>query len=156
MGNPILPLQSNEVERAARSLGIQPQLLDVRNPEDLPRAFDKAATERAEGLVVALDGLTQGDLRRDRRAAAKGRLPSIYATKEYVDLGGLMSYGASDVYMYHRAAMFIDKILKGVKPADIAVEQPAKFELAVNLRTAKALGLAVPPSLLLRADMVIE
>src|SRR5262245_16592334 len=94
MGNPVLPLQWKEVERAARSLGIQPQLLDVRRPEDLPRAFDTAAKERAEALIVALDGLTQGNLRLIAELAAKNRLPSIYAAREYADSGGLSSYGA--------------------------------------------------------------
>jgi len=156
MGNPVLPIQWKEVERAARSLGIQPQLLDVRRPEDLPRAFDAAAKQRAEALIVGLDGVTQGNLRLIAELAAKQRLPSIYAAKEYVDFGGLITYGTSDLYMYHRAATFVDKILKGAKPADLAVEQPTKFELAINLKTAKALGVTIPHSLLLRADHLIE
>jgi putative ABC transport system substrate-binding protein len=156
MSNPVLPLQWKEVERAARSLGIQPQLLDVRRPEDLPRAFDAAAKQRAEALVVGLDGVTQGNLRLIAELAAKQRLPSIYGAKEYVDFGGLITYGASDLHMYHRAATFVDKIFKGAKPADLAVEQPTKFELVINLKTAKALGLTISPSLLLRANQVIE
>jgi putative ABC transport system substrate-binding protein len=156
MGNPVLPLQSKEVERAAGSLGIQPQLLDVRRPEDLPRAFDTAAKERAEALIVALDGLTQGNLRLIAALAAKNRLPSIYATREYADLGGLISYGHSERHQYQQAATFVDKIFKGAKPSDLPVEQPTKFELVINLKTAKALGLTIPQSLLLRADEVIE
>jgi putative ABC transport system substrate-binding protein len=156
MGNPVLPLQWKEVERAARSLGIQPQLLDVRRPEDLPRAFDAAAKQRAQALVVGLDGVTQGNLRLIAELAAKQGLPSIYAEKAYVNFGGLITYGTTDFHMYHRAATFVDKIFKGAKPADLPVEQPTKFELVINLKTAKALGLTIPPSLLLRADRIIE
>ena len=119
MGNPVLPIQWSVAERAARSLGMQPQLLDVRRPEELARAFDTAAKEHAEAMVVALDGLTQANLQLIAELAAKHRLPSIFATKEYVDVGGLLSYGASD---------------------------PA----------ARALGLSIPPSLLLRAEHVID
>src|SRR5882762_4738530 len=123
MGNPVLPLQWKEVERAARSLGIQPQLLDVRRPEDLPRAFDAAAKQGAEALIVGLDGVTQGNLRLIAELAAKQRLPSIYGAKEYANLGGLITYGVSDHDMYHRAATFVDKIFKGAKPADLPIEQ---------------------------------
>jgi putative tryptophan/tyrosine transport system substrate-binding protein len=156
MSNPVLPLQWKEVERAARSLGIQPQLLDVRRSEDLPRAFDAAAKQRAQALIVALDGVTQGNLRPIAERAAKQRLPSMYAEKAYAAVGGLITYGASDFHMYHRAATFVDRIFKGAKPADLPVEQPTKFELVINLKTAKALGLTIPPSLLLRADEVIH
>jgi len=156
MGNPVLPLAWKEVQRAAGSLGIQAQLLDVRRPEDLPRAFDAAAKERAEALIVGLDGLTQGNLRRIAELAAKHRLPSIYATRDYAELGGLIIYGVSDRHQYQRAATFVDKILKGATPGDLPIEQPDTFELVINLKTAKALGLTIPPSLLQRADQVIE
>jgi putative ABC transport system substrate-binding protein len=156
MGNPVLPNQWKEVERAARSLGIEPQLLDVRRPEDLPRAFDAAAKEHAEALIVALDGLTQGNLRLIAELAAKQRLPSIYAVKEYADLGGLITYGQNDLHQYQRAASFVDKIFKGAKPADLPIEQPTKFDLVINLKTAKALGLTIPPVLLLQATEVIQ
>ena len=155
MGNPSVPLQWKEVQRAARSLGIQPQLLDVRRPEDLARAFDAAAKERAEALIVALDGVTQGHLRPIAELAVKHRLPSIYAVREYADLGGLITYGHSERHQYQLAATFVDKIFKGAKPADLPVEQPTKFELVINLKTAKALGLTIPQSVLLRADQVI-
>jgi putative ABC transport system substrate-binding protein len=156
MSNPVLPLQWKEVERAARSLGIQPQLLDVRRSEDLPRAFDAAAKQRAQALIVGLDGVTQGNLRPIAELAAKQRLPSIYGSKEYVDVGGLLTYGVSDHDMYQRAATFVDKIFKGARPADLPIEQPTKFELIINLKTAKALGLTIPQSLLQQADQIIE
>jgi putative tryptophan/tyrosine transport system substrate-binding protein len=156
MGNPVLPSQWKEVERAARSLRIEPQLLDVRRPEDLPRAFEAAAQEHAEALIVALDGLMQGHLRLIAELAAKQRLPSIYAVKEYADLGGPITYGQNDLHQYQRAASFVDKIFKGAKPADLPVEQPTQFELVINLKTAKALGLMIPPALLLQATEVIQ
>ncbi len=156
MGNPSLPPAWRVVETTARALGIEAQLLDIRRPEDLPGAFAAAAKQRAQALIVGLDGVTQGNLRPIAELAAKQRLPSIYVEKAYVNLGGLMAYGASDNDMYHRAATFVDKIFKGAKPADLPVEQPTKFELAINLKTAKALGLTIPRSLLLRADEVIQ
>jgi putative ABC transport system substrate-binding protein len=156
MGNPVTPPQWSVVEASARSLGIEPQLLDVRRPEDLPRAFDAAAKQRTEALVVGLDGVTQGNLRLIAELAAKQRLPSIYAEKAYVNFGGLITYGASDQHMYHRAAYFVDRIFKGAKPADLPVEQPTMFQLVINLKTAKALGLTIPQSVLVRADELIE
>lgn len=154
MSNPVLPLQWKQVEMAARSLGVQPQLLDVRNPEDLGRAFDAAIRQRAAALVVGLDTLTQANHRAIVDLAAKHRLPAIYAAREFVDAGGLIAYGVSFPHLYHRAASFVDKILKGTKPADLPVEQPMKFELVINLKTAKALGLTIPPTLLFQADEV--
>jgi putative ABC transport system substrate-binding protein len=156
MSNPVLPLQWKEVERAARSLGIQPQLIDVRRPEDLAPAFDAAVKQRAEALIVGLDGVTQGNLRLIAELAAKQRLPSIYGAKEYANLGGLITYGPSELHSYQRAATFVDKIFKGAKPADLAVEQPTKFEVVINLKTAQVLGITIPQSLLLRADEVIQ
>jgi putative ABC transport system substrate-binding protein len=148
--------QWHVVEATARSLGVEPQLLDVRRPEDLPRLFDAAAKQRAQALIVGLDGVTQGNLRPIAELAAKHRLPSIYAEKEYVKFGGLITYGASDYDMYHRAAAFVDKIFKGARPGDLPVEQPTKFELVINLKTAKVLGLTIPQSVLIRADEVIR
>ena len=156
MGNASVLPHWHVVEATARSLGIEPQLLDVRRPEDLQRLFDAAAKQRAEALIVGLDGVAQGNLRPIAELAAKQRLPSIYAEKAYVDVGGLITYGASDHGMYHRAASFVDRIFKGAKPADLPVEQPTRFELVINLKTAKALGLKIPQSILLRADRVIE
>jgi len=156
MGNPVIPPQWRIVETSARSLGIRAQLLDVRRPEDLREAFDTAAKHRAEALVVGLDGVTQANLKPIADLAARHRLPSIYPAKDYANVGGLMTYGSSDFHMYHRAATFVDKIFKGAKPADLPVEQPTRWELVINLKTAKTLGLTIPQSLLLRADHVIE
>jgi putative tryptophan/tyrosine transport system substrate-binding protein len=154
MSNLALPPQWKEVERAARSLGIQPQLLDVRKAEDLGPAFNSAIRQRADALVVGFDTLTQASQRLIVDLAAKHQLPAIYASTEFA--GGLVSYGVHYPDYYRRAASFADKIFKGAKPADLPVEQPTKFELVANMRTAKALGLTIPPSVLLRADQVIE
>jgi putative ABC transport system substrate-binding protein len=156
MGNPVVPPQWDVVEASARSLDIEPHLLDVRRPEDLPGAFDEAAKQRAQALVVGLDGVTQANLRSIAELAAKQRLPSIYPAKDYAKLGGLMTYGSSDFDMYRRAAGFVDKIFKGARPADLPVEQPTEWEFVINLKTAKILGLTIPPSLLARADQLIE
>ena len=154
MSNPASPPQWKEVERATRSLGLQAQLLDVRKPEDLGPAFDGAIRQRADALVVGLETLTQANQRVIVDLAAKHRLPAIYASMEFA--GGLVVYGVNYPDQYRRAASFADRIFKGAKPADLPVEQPTKFELVINTRTAKALGLTIPPSLLLRADQVIQ
>jgi putative ABC transport system substrate-binding protein len=154
MGNPAIPPQWKEVEVAARSLGMQAQLLDVRKPEDLEPAFDSAVRQRADGLVVGLDTLTHGNRRHIVELAAKNRLPAVYASSEFV--GGLAAYGVNYPDLYRHAASFVDKIFKGAKPAELPMEQPTKFELVINLKTAKALGLTIPQTLLLRADQVIE
>jgi len=156
MGNPNNALQWKETEIAAPSLGVQPQLLDVRKPGDFGGAFDAAIRQRAGAMVVGIDALTQANHRSIIDLAAKHRLPAIYASREFVDAGGLVAYGVSYSHLYHRAASFVDKILKGAKPADLPVEQPTKFELVVNLKTARALGLTIPPTVLLQADHVIE
>ncbi len=154
MSNPAIPPQWAEVERAARSLGVQPQLLDVRKPEDLGPAFDGAIRQRADALLVGLETLTQTNQQLIVGLAAKHRLPAIYASREFAE--GLVIYGVNYPEHYRHAASFADKIFKGAKPTDLPVEQPTKFELVVNLRTAKALGLTIPPPLLLRADQVIQ
>jgi putative ABC transport system substrate-binding protein len=154
MGNPAVPPQWKEVETAARSLGIQPQLLDVRKREDLGPAFEGAIRQRADALVVGLDTLLQANQRLIVDLAAKHRLPAVYATSEFA--GGLVVYGVNYPEHYRRAASFADKIFKGAKPADLPIEQARKFELVINRGTAKALGLMIPPSLLLRADQVIQ
>ena len=154
MSSPALPPAWNEIETAARSLGIQPQLLDVRKPEDLRPAFDGAVRQRADALVVGLDTLTQASQRVIVDLAAKHRLPAVYASMEFS--GGLVIYGVNYPDHYRRAATFADRIFKGTQPGDLPVERPTTFELVINLRIAKALGLTIPPSLLQRADQVIE
>jgi putative ABC transport system substrate-binding protein len=154
MGNPAIPPQWKEVEASARSLGLQAQLLDVRKREDLGPAFEAALRQRADGLVVGLDTITQANRQHIVELAATYRLPAIYATSEFV--GGLAAYGVSYPDTYRHAASFIDRIFKGAKPADLPMEQLTKFELVIKLKTAKALGLTIPPSLLLQADQVIQ
>jgi putative ABC transport system substrate-binding protein len=154
MSNPALPPQWKEVETAARALGIEPQLLDVRKPADLEPAFDTAIRQRADALVVGLETLTQANQRVIVDLAARRRLPAIYASTEFA--GGLVTYGANYPEMYRHAANFAHKIFTGAKPADLPVEEPTKFELVINRKTAKALGVTIPPTLLARADRVIE
>ena len=145
-----------KVETAARALGLQVQALPVRGPDDFAKAFMAASQGRAEALLVSPSPVLSFHNRRLVDLAAKHRLPAIYGNPESVQLGGLMSYGPSYASLFRRAAAYVDKILKGAKPGDLPVEQPTKFELLINLKTAKALGLTTPPSLLLRADRVIE
>jgi len=146
-----------ETEVVARSLHVELQSVELYRVEDLDRAFSAVTNGRAQGLIVAA-GNPVAVTRRELVAslALRSRLPSIYGAREPVDDGRLMSYGPSINAMFERSAIFVDKILKGAKPADLAVEQPTKFELVINLRTAKALGLTIPPSLLRRADEVIR
>jgi len=154
MGNPAIPLQWKQVEMAAHSLGVQAHLLDVRKLEDLRPAFDTAIRQRVDALVVGLETLTLAHAPLIVDLAAKHRLPAMYASTEFV--GGLASYGVNYPDHYRHAATFVDKILKGAKPADLPVEQPTKFELAVNLKTARALGLTIPRTVLLQVDQMIE
>jgi putative ABC transport system substrate-binding protein len=154
MGNPALPAQWKEVEVAARSLGIEPQLLDVRKREDVEPAFDAAVRQRADALVVGIETVTLANQQFIVDLAARRRLPAIYASTEFT--GGLISYGVNYPEMYRRAATFADKIFKGARPADLPVEEPTTFELVINRRTARALGLTIPPSLLLRASRLVD
>ena len=147
---------AREVKVAARSLGAQVQVLEAPNPDQLDSAFAAMAKEHAGALLVLTDSMFVGQRRRVVELAARSRLPALYSQKEFVDDGGLISYGPSLVDMYRRAATYVDKILKGAKPADLPIEQPTKFELVINLKTAKALGLTMPQSLLARAAEVIE
>jgi ABC-type uncharacterized transport system substrate-binding protein len=156
MSNRSVPPQWEETKRAAGALGIVPQLLDVRKPEDLERAFDAAVAQRTDALTVGNDSVVIASRRRVAELAEKFRLPTIYATREFVDSGGLLSYAAHYPDLYRRAAAYVDKIFKGEKPADLPVEQPTKFEMVVSLKAAKAIGLEFPPLLLARADEVIE
>ena len=154
MGNPAIPPQWEQIERAMRSLGIRPQLLDARKPEDLEPAFDAAIRQRADALVVGLDTLTSTSQRLIVDLAAKYQLPAVYASSEFAE--GLVVYGVNNPDLYRRAAGFAEKIFKGAKPADLPVEKPTKFELILNMKTARTLGLTIPSSLLLRADRVIQ
>ena len=145
-----------EVRAAAQALGITLQSVEIPGPDDFDTAFSAMTRERAEALIAFSDPLIVFHGRRITDLAAKNRLPAVYASRELVDAGGLMSYGASSTDMFRRAAVYVGKILKGAKPADLPMEQPTKFELVINLKTAKALGLTIPRSLLLRADQVIQ
>jgi putative ABC transport system substrate-binding protein len=143
-------------EAAARALGLQPQRFQARGADDYEPAFSAITRNRAQALLVLGDVTVWRYRRQVAELAAKSRLPTMFVQREHAEAGGLMSYGASLPDNYRRAAAYVDKILKGTKPADLAVEQPTKFELVINLKTANALGLSIPPSLLLRADQVIE
>ena len=141
---------------AAQSLGVQLQSLGVRGPEELDGAFSAMKEGRAGALIVESSSLLFTSRTRLADLALKNRLPTMFAQKEYAEAGGLMAYSADFSDLFRRSATFVDKILKGAKPADLPVEQPTKFELVINLKTAKALGLTIPPSLLGRADEVIQ
>jgi putative ABC transport system substrate-binding protein len=154
--NPYPAQVFRETENAARTLGIEVQSLEVKSPDDFDRVFESARLKRPDALITVEDPLTANYLKQISDFAAANKLPSIYGFREFVAVGGLMSYGVSLSDLYKRAAIYVDKILKGAKPSDLPVEQPTKFELVINLKTAKALGLTVPPSLLARADEVIE
>jgi putative ABC transport system substrate-binding protein len=147
---------AREANDAARRLGITLQYVDVRSPGDLDAAFAAMTRERAEALLVFPSTMLFAERSRIAALAAKHRLPAAYNAREFAEAGGLMTYGASLTALVRRAASFVDKILKGAKPGDLPVEQPTTFELVVNLSTARALGLKVPQSILLRADRVIE
>ena len=144
------------VQSAAQILGVELRVLDVRNAAGIAPAFDTAQAEQVDGLLVGIDGLFLKNVEQIVALAAMHRLPAIYASKEFVEAGGLIAYGPSYPDLYRRAAAYVDKVLKGEKPANLPVEQPIKFELTINLKAAKVLGLTIPPSLLGRADEVIE
>ena len=145
-----------EMRAAAQVLGITLQSVEIRGPDDLDTAFSAMARERAEALTTFSDRLIVLHRKRIADLVAKNRLPAVYASREIVDAGGLMSYGSSTFEMFQRAAVYVDKILKGAKPGDLPVEQPTKFALVINLKTARALGLTIPQSLLIRADDAIR
>ena len=151
-----MALRVAEVQSAAQTLGIALRVHDVRAVGDLELALSAIAKERAECLVTILDSFTLRNRTRIVEFAAANRIPAIYETRQFVESGGLMSYGPNAVDNYRRAATYVDKILKGAKPADLPIEQPTKFELVISLKAANALGLTVPPSLRLRADHVIQ
>jgi putative ABC transport system substrate-binding protein len=152
--NPLGRRVLEELEAAARPMGIAVQAVEARVPDDLPGAF--AAMTGARALVVLADPLTIAQRGRIMSLAAARGLPAISDTRQFADAGGLLAYGPSLPDSFRRAAAYVDKILKGAKPADLPVEQPTKFELVINLKTAKALGLTIPQSVLVRADQVIQ
>jgi putative ABC transport system substrate-binding protein len=155
IGNPFNALEIEEVKEAARSLRLEAVAADIRRAEDIAPAFDMLRG-RADGLFVTADALVFNNRIRINTMALAARLPTMYVFPEYVEAGGLMAYGVKLADQFRRAADYVDKILRGTKPGDIPVEQPTKFDLAINLTTAKALGVEVPPTLLARADEVIE
>jgi putative tryptophan/tyrosine transport system substrate-binding protein len=155
IGNPGAALEMGEAQVAARTLGLEVTTIEIRRGEDIAPGFDTLKGQ-AEALYVCTDPLVITNRARIQTLAMGARLPAVYNSREYVETGGLMSYGPNFLDQWRRAAEIVDKILRGAKPGDIPVEQPTKFDLVLNLTTAKALGLAVPPSLLTRADEVIE
>ena len=155
VGAPASVLEVGEVQTAAGALGFEIATFDVRQAEDIAPAFE-ALKDRAEALYVVIDPLLTANRIRINTLALGARLPTMHGFREQVEAGGLMSYGANFPALFRRAAEFVDKILRGAKPADIPVEQPTKFDLVINLTTAKALGMKIPEAFLLRADEVIE
>jgi putative ABC transport system substrate-binding protein len=154
--DPIAALQIKELRTAARLLGVTLHVRDIRTADDFPAAFDAGAKDSADGLLTTIESIFAANRARVIELAAQHRLPAVYHLRLFVEAGGLMAYAASRPDLYARAAAYVDRILKGAKPADLPVEQPTKFELVINAKTARALGLTVPQSLLLRADQVID
>jgi putative ABC transport system substrate-binding protein len=154
--NPGTGQASKETELAAGALKLQHQYLDVLSPKDIESAFRAASKGRADAMVVLISSVLNSQRTQVVELAIKNRLPTIFPFPEFVEAGGLMSYGVSFNDLYRRAAMYVDKILKGTKPADLPVEQPTKFEFVINLKTAKQIGLTIPPNVLARADRVIR
>ena len=154
--NPYPAVVFKETQAASRTLGIEIQSLEVRAPDDLNGAFEAARLQRPDALIAVGDPLTINNGKRVADFTITQRLPSLYGVREFPAAGGLMSYGPSLVDVVRRAAGYVDEILKGVKPADLPVQQPSKFDLVINLKTAKALGVTIPDSILARANEVIE
>jgi putative ABC transport system substrate-binding protein len=155
-GNPASAANLREAEAAARVLGVRLQALEARNPQEIDSAFAAMTRERAGALLIHADALFGNQRKQIAELATKRRLPSIQLTTEYAEAGGLMVFGPNLLDLERRAATYVDKILKGAKPGDLPVEQPTKFELVINVRTAKAIGLTIPQSLLQRADQIID
>jgi len=149
-------LEWQQTEAAARRLGVALQSYEVRNADDLARTLEGMSRQRPDAVIMFFDPLTSGYRVIISDFALKNRLPTIFGAREFAAAGGLMSYGPNIPELFRRAAVYVDKILKGAKPRDLPIEQPTKFELIVNLKTAKALGLTIPPSVLIRADQVVQ
>jgi putative tryptophan/tyrosine transport system substrate-binding protein len=155
LGNVAAAATWKETEAAARAMKLEPLLLDVRSPEQIEAAFESAVRQKVDALVVGIETLAQANRKAIVDLALKHKLPTIYAAREFVEAGGLMSYGVSYPDLYYRAAEYVDRIFKGARPAEMPIERPAKFAFAINRRTANALGIIIPPDLLLRADWSI-
>jgi ABC-type uncharacterized transport system substrate-binding protein len=153
---PAVPSYLKELHVAAQALGLQIQSLEVRSSNDFESVFQAAAKGGARALTVSTHPIFTGNRNRILDFASKNRLPAMYPWREYVEDGGLMSYATKLSDLYRRAATYVDKILKGTKPADLPVEQPLKFEFVINLKTAKQIGLTIPPNVLVRANRVIR
>jgi putative ABC transport system substrate-binding protein len=145
-----------EMQHPARELKVHVHSLEIRSPDDLEKAFEEATRNRADALVIMPDPVTRTNLKRIADLAIKHRLPAIFHIREFADVGGLIAYGPDRSDLFRRAARYVDKILKGATPADLPVEQPMKFELVINLKTAKQINLTIPPNVLARADKVIR
>jgi len=154
--HPIAEVFLKEMKAAGRALHVGLQFYEALDPQQLDYALSRIDKERARALIVTPDPLFGTQRNRILEFATRRRLPAIFPYKEFVDAGGLMSYGPSFPDSYRRAAAYVDKILKGVKPADLPVEQPMKFEFVVNLKAAKQIGITIPPSVLYRADKIIK
>jgi ABC-type uncharacterized transport system substrate-binding protein len=154
--NPTSPAVLREIEAAARVLGLQLQSLAVRHPDELDRVFAVMTREGAEALLVPGDALFWYYRTRVVALATQHRLPAMFDAREFAEAGGLMTYGPSVLDSFRRAATYVDKILKGMKPADLPVERPTTFELVINLKTAQVLGLTIPPALLFQANEVLR
>jgi putative ABC transport system substrate-binding protein len=154
--NPSANLQYKETQAAARSLGIELQFVDVRSPKELESAFSAMAKARVGAITVLADPMFTSQRKQIADLAIRSRIPTVFARNENTEAGGFMSYGPTLTDQFHHAATYVDKILKGAKPAELPVERPTRMELVINLKTAKALGLTIPQSLLIRVDRVIE
>ena len=155
VGNPFVVLELGEVQAAAGTLGLEVLPLEIRRAQDISPAFE-ALKGRAQALYVCTDALANANRIRINILAVGARLPTMHGYRDYVEAGGLMSYGPNFPDLFRRAADYVDEILRGAKPGELPVEQPTKFDLVINLKTAKLLGLEIPPTLLARADEVIE
>lgn len=156
VANPVVRQNVLQLQAAARTMGITIHAVEVREPDDITSAFSSMAAAHEQGLIVVIDPLTFTHRKLIVDLAARNRLPAMFYVKEFVQLGGLMSYGPNNRDSFRRAATYVDRILKGAKPAELPVEQPTKFELVINLKTAKALDITIPEAILLRADEVIR
>jgi putative ABC transport system substrate-binding protein len=159
LSNPTSPIQAlmlKEVKIAAAALHLQLQFLDARSPDEVTSVLSMLTRERADALIILGHPMLAQQRGRIAALTAKSRMPAMAAQREYAEAGSLMAYGASLPEMYRRAATYVDKILKGAKPGDLPIEQPTEFEFVINLRTAKALGLTIPPAVLARADEIIQ